>query len=308
MRIGVYVRCKDEQNIIEFIEHYYNLGFDFIVFLDHNSKKPIQEVIIDKKYENKYYILRTEGSMRELNCGVFFKNNILPILEKYMDYCLYVDMDEYIVIKKFNNIKDAIETYMPFDMLKINWLGFGDNNIDYIEDISNIKKIFTRSAPKLDKHVKSLAKVSSINTCNTEISPHVFCLKNNSIIKNVKNEISDIGPFEYNTIKYELSDIDIYLAHYMVQGKNNFLIRRYGAYGYNMHRMKGMNYDDKVCFGNLIEQNIESLIKVYRNRKLFDEYFNIEHPLHKYKELINNIIFYALLGYNKNHIVNNDLV
>lgn len=43
-----------------------------------------------------------------------FFNVILPMLkEKNTDYCLHVDMDEYLVLKNFTNIKDIINHYSP---------------------------------------------------------------------------------------------------------------------------------------------------------------------------------------------------
>ena len=41
MKVSIYTICRDEINVSEFIEHYFNSGFDHILFLDHLSSPSI---------------------------------------------------------------------------------------------------------------------------------------------------------------------------------------------------------------------------------------------------------------------------
>jgi hypothetical protein len=61
MRVGVYVRSKNEINTIEFIEHYFGLGFDFILFLDHMSITPIKNITDKHKDKDRMIVIREDN-------------------------------------------------------------------------------------------------------------------------------------------------------------------------------------------------------------------------------------------------------
>ena len=55
-------------------------------------------------------------------------NNKLYEVSKMFDYTLFIDLDEYLVMQTFQNIKDMIHNYLPFDIIKLNWVLFGNGN------------------------------------------------------------------------------------------------------------------------------------------------------------------------------------
>lgn len=230
--VGIYVRNKDEANIIEFMEHYYSLGFEYIIMLDDHSKVHPSCVIGDK-FAEKYKIIQVEKTIIDnyktstdyLYDNAIFSTYILPELKKHMDYCLYIDMDEYLVLNKFKNINEVIEFYQPFDQFKINWLFFGNNGIKKCEDLSKLKPLFTKSAKKMNIMVKSLVKVNSIIS-NTD--SHSFFI--NGINKNLLNKITDVSSFEVEISNALFKDVPLYIAHYITQDTYSFVKRRFGRY------------------------------------------------------------------------------
>jgi hypothetical protein len=238
MRVGIYTRCKDEDNLIEFMEHYYSIGFNFILIYDDSSIPPIKDVLHDK-FTNKYEIIdiskfpnsTPQETSRRHNDGNFFVEYILPKIQKYMDYCLYVDIDEYLVLKNFINIKEVIEYYQPFDQLKINWILFGNNYIKNAEHKRDrLIPTFKRSAQYCNIHVKCLTRVNKINTAR---NPHFF-LTFHGKNKNILNETTNESPFEEKLVNYRGEDIPIYIAHYIVQGTYSFVKRRFCRYTANV--------------------------------------------------------------------------
>lgn len=303
MKVGIYVRCKDEKNIIEFMNHYYGIGFDFIFFLDHNSKIPINEVIGDLFKKNTFHILKYEGNLDNLNNSIFFNNNILPIIKKNMDYCFYVDMDEYLVLKKFHNIQNVILHYQPFDMLKINWLLFGNNNIKKIDNNLTLKEKFTMSSNIFNPHVKSLAKVSSIKTA---YNPHFFMLDDKKcIIKNIFNNLSPEDPFDKEILSHEINDVNIYLAHYVVQDTCKFILRRFGRITDNINCLKIKNLEH---FIKMLNDNIDKIIDYFHDDiSSFDKYFTDIPDVKYYENEIKSIKGF-FNSHNSNNVQNLDVL
>ena len=60
--VGVCVKCKDELNVIEFMEHYYSLGFCYIFFVDDKSNPSVQS-IIGERFKGKYRIVINEKAV-----------------------------------------------------------------------------------------------------------------------------------------------------------------------------------------------------------------------------------------------------
>jgi hypothetical protein len=264
-RIGIYVRSKDEENIIEFMDHYYDLGFDIILFYDDKSSPSISEIIEKEnnpKHINKYRIIRNEvHNIDNLNNNEYFKINILPIIQEIMDYCFYIDMDEY--LKSNESISEIINYYLPFDSLKINWLFFGNNDIIKSDLLDKLKTTFLKSSIKLNNHVKQIVKVEKIIGSD---NPHYFLLKGNSIVKNILNEITINDHKEDKLVQYSFKDVKIYLAHYIVQGTYNFVKRRFCRKTSNTECFKNENILlffndnlDNIC-KFIYDENIENIV------------------------------------------------
>jgi len=310
VRVGVYVRNKNEANIIEFMNHYYSLGFSFILMLDDYSNIHPSS-IIGNNFKGKYKIIQVANNIINkypnriayLNNSEVFKTYILPEIKTYMDYCLYVDMDEYLVIK-YNNINAVIDFYQPFDQLKINWVFFGNNNIKKSNDLSKLKPLFTKSLLKFNKMVKSLVKVNSIMSNN---DPHAFNI--NGITKNILNEISNESSIDKNLQNYTFKDVNIYIAHYMTQDTFSFIKRRFCRDTQNIdQRVNALNYiDDK----NIIKQNLLNYINTNINSivdYIHGDHDNINMFLDIYRDTLIFIKHNFFKGHNRNDTNNFDLI
>jgi len=292
MNFGIYVRSKNEVNIIEFMDHYYNIGFSIILFYDDFSIPSVQEVINNEsnlRFEGKYKIIRNKtvfDNLVNLNNNEFFIENILPCLKQSMDYCFYVDMDEYLKIKCGSSINAIAEFYNPFDSLKINWVLFGSNGIIKSETNNKLKPTYTRSFSKINTHVKSLTKVSTICGCH---NPHYFLLKKGSITKNIFNEITSNDPFEAKMENYRFDYVNLFVAHYIVQGINGFIMRRFGR---KTDTSISTQYEGIEI---LISNNIENICSFY----LDNNHQHLSHLLEKEINIIKSI-FGFLNAHNGN--------
>ena len=181
-----------------------------------------------------------------------------------MDYVFYIDMDEYLFMNNYKNIKNLIKSYENFDVLFIRMVFFGNNN--HIEcDTSNLLKNFTRSSRKLHFQGKSLAKVKSIKGIK---NAHWFLLnkpKNDNVIINQSNEKILEWPGK-TKLDIKFKENNIYLAHYAIQDIKTFLNRRL----YNIDR----NLLIRTFFLNLNralqikkKYNINQILNILKKKK-----------------------------------------
>ena len=307
IKVGVCTKCKDELNVIEFMEHYYSLGFCYIFFVDDNSNPSIQ-TIIGEKFKEKYKIVLTHGYGNNLSqTPIFTKiiNENLNEIKEHVDYLLNIDLDEYLVLKNpifKNKIQNVIKYYEPFDVLKINWLFFGNNNIKSI-DCSTLKDKFIRSSKTLyNRGIKSFIKLESYN--NKRITSHNFSVKSNSIVKNIFNNI-ELNDHLSNIKIFDKNEVNLYLAHYITQSTERFITRRFIQHS-------KCKLEEKIYPLYKDKYKIEDIQKIFKNNKT-----NLVDYIHDNTSLNNNLLEFkeGLLwmktffhGHTGNDIINYDLL
>ena len=306
----VFAKSFDEYNLIEWMQHYYSIGFDFIIIYDDNSESfgsiqnfiDSQDIKIDK---NKYHIIdkfkfSKNNKIANLNDKDEFYAPLFKIIRSFdIKYLLYVDLDEYLILKHFNNIQQVIEKYSPFDELTINWLLFGNSNIKK-SDGKSMLNVFVHSHNKLNIHVKSFVKMDSVIAgCN----PHRLFTKRSSIYKNIYNEVIDNyytnmyddtfkrredGVNFFTTIKDDKllfnENIPMYIAHYVISDTTNFYRRRYLNYDSSRRHEIEAKYANpiftKLDIHKLLHDKADDIIEILFN----EDNTKIEDLIKKYYE------------------------
>ena len=73
-----------------------------------------------------------------------------------MDWMLYLDADEFLVLNNDDTLVTFLEKYKNYDQIGINWLIFGSNNKnDSLTENETILETYTKSNHTMDKHIKS---------------------------------------------------------------------------------------------------------------------------------------------------------
>ena len=240
MKVGIYAPVKNELRIIEFINYYLKIGINYFIFFDDNSEIPLNEILLQNNISTDIFTI-FDNSLINIHipndiikwkyCNKYIWLNIIyPILlEQNIDYLLNIDADEFLYISnKFNNnIQQMINNYYPVDSLKINWVLFGSNNLK-INNTNSLINTFTKSNDCLSNIYKQLTKVSSIDLINGQFyGPHCLSTVQNSITKNILNELTEVTSFIEDTVNmYKYSDVDIYIAHYSCQDITTYVRRK----------------------------------------------------------------------------------
>ena len=153
---------KENKYIREFVEYYVNYGVDKIFLYDNNDKEGERfEDVLNDFIKNKFVeILNWRGRKRE-QLNVFkhcYNNNF-----KKFDWLLFYDLDEYIYLRNYTNIKDFLKEkkFNDCQIIYLNWIIHTDNNLIHYYN-ETLHKRFPILEPKARKNITFFSPVKSI--------------------------------------------------------------------------------------------------------------------------------------------------
>jgi hypothetical protein len=225
MRVALVCVAKNEDNYIhEWINYHKKLGFDDI-FIYQNDWD------FDISYPNVVTI-KTTGKQSQLKSY----QNFITTYKDQFDWAAFVDVDEFFVLKKHNNIKEFISEHGSGSSIAVNWMIFGDNNISEIDGNFSTIKRFTKREDSVNPHIKSICNLKQKITFS---DPH-------SIVEGWvdSNGKRGVGPFNYG------GPIDvIQINHYFCKTKEEFIQKiqrgRADIEGFrNVNEFDSMNHNE----------------------------------------------------------------
>ena len=132
----------------EWLDYNEKLGFDKVLMFQNDWKCELEHPILEKHVCNGNSI------------QVPLYNNVLNDNTEY-DWLAFIDCDEFIVLKKHNNIKEFIEEYQhSTNVIGLNWTFFGNLGKLSREGDSLIKQFPMRNKGT-DQHIKVLVNARS---------------------------------------------------------------------------------------------------------------------------------------------------
>jgi hypothetical protein len=196
MSVALVCIAKNEKlSIDEFISYYLKLGFTKIYIYDNSDDNELAS-----KNSSNVLVIPFKGTLQQTKAY----NNFLIYHKKKYNYVAFFDCDEFLVLKKHNNIYDFCQEYVKKDALGINWCMFGNNGHEHYEDKPVVER-FTKRDNNIDKHVKTIANCNAIQKMNIH---HPAKLSFECSFKDINgNNIK--GPFAYN-----VSNDIVQLNHY----------------------------------------------------------------------------------------------
>jgi hypothetical protein len=238
--IVIYSSIRNETRILEWVNYYLQLGIGHIILVDDNDFEDdsLSKSLISVNSSVLSIIKdKTRTNLERIKTNYYHSNEnwqqLKPILVKLnAKYIFKIDCDEFLYLNKFANIQEMVTFYEPFDAILINWLIFGGTYLQFNDQLT-VTNVFTKSNDLIHFHVKSLAKVTSILNFNN--NAHTFKLINNSIVKDIDNNI--ISNFNQNSkqslhiTSHTLPNMEyknrIYLAHYICQDYYTYIKRKF---------------------------------------------------------------------------------
>lgn len=157
MKVALVCVAKSEDHYLdEWLDYNHKIGFDKIILYQNDWRTDIERPFLEKRI--------WDG-----------KSVQLPIYNSYLqkdkdyDWAAFFDCDEFLVLKKHNNIKEFIEEYgQKHSVLSLNWYMYGNLGKETRTSNSLIKE-FTKRNSQPNEHIKVIVKT---NTNNRFVLPH----------------------------------------------------------------------------------------------------------------------------------------
>lgn len=209
MNIALICIAKDEDYYIkEWCEYHLKLGFNHIFIYENNWVC---------QYRNPQ-LTRIQFNGYNLQCKAY--NHFIQTYSKDFDFGLFIDVDEFLVLKHEKQIQSFLEKFKDYLGVGINWKLHGDNRHDLVlKDCFSLVKRFTRSDDKINKHIKTCLNFRYIREHNINsiqfICPHCVGFEHHIISSDLQHEIS--GPFNEHTCD------DALLFHYYCKTKQEYV-------------------------------------------------------------------------------------
>ena len=152
----------EEPYIEEWLDYHFKLGFDNVYIYDNGDICTLKP--LEKQYQDKVTVIHFPGRCQQIRCYYAFALN----------YCYehtwvaFIDVDEFIVLRKHNTIKELLHERCQTGALVLNWILFGSNGHDTYTPHPVLER-FT----KRQKGVHELTKwIVRINHLDIMVTPH----------------------------------------------------------------------------------------------------------------------------------------
>jgi hypothetical protein len=212
----LFTNARDEKNMKEWATHHLLLGFDIIYIFDHKSKNPIKNEFYN--FSKKVIIERIE---RDNPVKIPLMTRAIKIAKRLgVDWMLYLDADEFLVLNHFMGVKNLLRKYNFAHSLGINWLMFG-SSYHKKDPLGLLIENYTKSEQKLNQHVKTFVRPEYVTSV---ANPHFYnvIFPNRMFSINMKNMANT--PFNVWEIDYK--DAPAFISHYINQSEETYRNRK----------------------------------------------------------------------------------
>jgi hypothetical protein len=163
---------EENRYIIEYIEYYKNYGIDKIFLYDNNNLNGEYFDNILEKYKNEDFIeIKNWRGIKSPQMKIY-KDCYINNYEKY-EWLIFNDIDEYLYLKSYNNIKDFLNKrkFKNCENIQLNWLLYTDNNLIHYQN----KPLKIRFKEK-DPYLKT-RKISKFSNGKSILKGHIPNIK-----------------------------------------------------------------------------------------------------------------------------------
>lgn len=224
MKVTVCCIAKMENRYIrEWVGHYKKIGVDKIIIVDNNDVdgERFEEVIKDYIDDGFVKIIdfrgRERAQFRAFNFVYHYDDS---------DWIAFFDVDEYLIMNDYDNIKDYLSTFDidDTDVIKVNWMCYGDCEKLHYED-KPLNERFDKpieydSERNANLHVKSIVRGNMFDKMLTYLpTPHVpigIKLK----YKDASNKVTDGHFFQKPDFSHA------YLKHFVTKTIEEFVTNK----------------------------------------------------------------------------------
>jgi len=171
--LSIVLMVRDEDVFLEeFVAYYLVQGVDHFYIFDNKSLNPVEKILSAYRQWCTFILYPEESRGRHCQAFAHFLNKY----GKETKWAAFIDIDEFILPKKFGNLKQMLEDkkYKSYDAIGIHWVMFGPNGHEKRPEGLVIDN-YLRCQAETHNHIKTILKPSSAQLI-TPPNPHYFKL------------------------------------------------------------------------------------------------------------------------------------
>ena len=218
MRIILFANVRDEKNLLEWVVHHINLGFTHIYITDHKSQIPVSSTL----YKVPQYMVTVVKKENILKSTCIMDAHKYAVDNNY-DWMLYLDADEFLYLN-YDCVSDFLQNYLDYDQVGMKWLYFGTNYLSQSPQ-GTILENYTRSAPRLDQHIKCFLNLRHKSRLNNG-HPHYYPLKDMSKSVYIDYNLLDKDEPYFYKQSPNINEANAYICHYVYQSYEDYMNRK----------------------------------------------------------------------------------
>lgn len=200
---------KEEQLYIEeWIEYHIHLGFTHVYIYDNDDTNTVPMSYLVTKYPSRVTVISFPGKCQQMNAY----HDFLHRFRNKHHWVAYIDVDEFIVLKKHNTIIELLKNYCQQDALALNWVLFGSNHQQHYQPLPVLER-FTHRQIGVNQHIKWIVRTDDIENM---VSPHHGKLRHGVAVDCHGVQVD--GPFNTNG-----TDDIACIHHYFTKSKEEFM-------------------------------------------------------------------------------------
>ena len=152
LKVCICTLGKDENRYIrEFVEYYKNYGVDKIYLYDNNDINGEKfESVISQYINNKFVEIINWRGMNGKSTYYKIIDSCYQTHHNYYDWLIFYEIDEFIYLKKYQNIKLFLlnKKFNDCESIQLNWVHMSDNNNLFYEN-----KTLNERFPNVGKNI-----------------------------------------------------------------------------------------------------------------------------------------------------------
>ncbi|KAL3761325.1 hypothetical protein ACHAW5_001757 [Stephanodiscus triporus] len=218
---GLAVLCciavEEGPYISEFVDYHLGLGFGKIVVYDNSNSFELEEW--GKSYNGRVETIHFPGPGQQQRAYLNCAKKALSGTFGEKKWAAFFDVDEFLVLKRHENVEALLEEHLSEGSLSINWIMFPSSGELFCEPLP-VTKRFVYPDLEINKHVKSIVRLQDMNMTRKP-TPH-FPYLNGNLTQHDTSNVRFTGPFNKNGP----TDVAV-IHHYHTKSYGEYVMKRY---------------------------------------------------------------------------------
>lgn len=164
------IALNEELYLPEWVKYHLSLGFDHIYIYDNSEDHVLANIWSST---TNVTVRHLPGPLQQFNAY----NSFIREFGGKHTWCAFIDVDEFIVLRKHASIVDFMREYAPYDgtagAVGLNWFMFGNSGHTEYKPEPVVQRFMFRHG-EVNEHVKTIVRLDSVVNID---NPHFARLK-----------------------------------------------------------------------------------------------------------------------------------